>query len=290
MYQVNTFYKHSGSITGIGIILVAFIGLLAVTILGGIYGYAIFYIPFVYLNFFIVLGYGALVGLLLGKAGVLGNIRSPKFLFFAGFVFGILAEFTGWVAWIHAFSKQSLLLLNPADIMTILRIIAQKGAWSIFKWTPSGFMLYLIWFIEAIMIIGVCTFVAGQTVSSLPYCEECKKWLKEKTSIFPLQSVTQPEQVKTAISSGNFSDILGLRKESVGSSLYTHIDVTQCPGCRMLFLLTVKSVVIEKNSKGEEKKNEETLVENFIISSDTYHKLLALDKDMSSKDPEKTDS
>jgi hypothetical protein len=45
-------------------------------VLSAIYGYAIFYIPFIYINLFVTFGFGALVGLLVGFAAKLGKVRN----------------------------------------------------------------------------------------------------------------------------------------------------------------------------------------------------------------------
>jgi hypothetical protein len=98
----NNFYRHSGKVPLLGLILLGVAGLVAVPILGVLYGYLIFYIPFIYVNLFVVFGYVYAVSFVLSKAMRLGKIRNTLIAGLAAFGFGLLAEYVGWVAWIAA--------------------------------------------------------------------------------------------------------------------------------------------------------------------------------------------
>ncbi len=76
MMRQSPYYEHSGVIGMFGPILMILFGLAGAVAGGAIYGYLIFYIPFIYLNFFITLGFGALVGYLVGMGAKIGKIRN----------------------------------------------------------------------------------------------------------------------------------------------------------------------------------------------------------------------
>ncbi len=285
MKQINTVYQHSGKINLTGLILPVLVGVIGALVLGAIYGYAIFYIPFIYLNFFIVLGYGLSLGYIIGKASEWGLLRNLKLVYLLGFLLGVFAEYTGWVAWIYASTEQQILLLNPFEIWALLKFAALKGVWSIFGWTPTGFFLYLFWAIEAVMIVGACTMMAGSNLSSTAYCEDCKKWLKDKTTIKPLTPLTEPDNTLSEIQQGSFGSLFALKKIGVLLPFYTRLELTECPGCRQLHLLTVDSVEVTKDKDSNDEENVTSLIGNFIIDTSTYHKLMALENQ-----PENTDS
>ena len=62
MNQINVYYRHSGAIGLMGPVYMIIFGTVGTLVLGIIYGYAIFYIPYIAHNFLITLGFGALVG------------------------------------------------------------------------------------------------------------------------------------------------------------------------------------------------------------------------------------
>ena len=78
MNQKNKYYEHSGQIGLIGPIYMIVFGTVAALVLGAIYGYAIYYIPFIYFRFIITLIFGAAVGHSIGIGGKLGKVRNAK--------------------------------------------------------------------------------------------------------------------------------------------------------------------------------------------------------------------
>lgn len=270
MSQTNNYYKHSGKIGPLGPIYMIVFGVLAALVLGAIYGYAIFYIPFIYLNFFITLFFGAIVGYAIGLGGKMGKVRNSSLMLLFGFVLGVIAEYVGWVSWILAFSEQEAFLLNPTHMSNVLSLVAEGGAWTIFGWTPKGTSLYLIWLIEAVMIIGASTLVSWSVISAVPYCEPCGKWVENKYAFSPVSSIENVDTLKSQLESGDFSSLQALEKLDSPANASTLVEVFHCDGCNKNFYLTVKSVVVSVDSDNKEKKEETTVIENLIVSSDQF--------------------
>lgn len=51
-----SFYRHSGKAPILGLLLMGITGLIVTPILGVIYGYLLWYIPFIYINFLLFSG------------------------------------------------------------------------------------------------------------------------------------------------------------------------------------------------------------------------------------------
>jgi len=270
MNQTNKYYEHSGSIGLIGPIYMLIFGAVGALIFGVIYGYAIFYIPFIYLNFFITLGFGGGVGFLIGIGGKLGKVRNSNALLFFGFIFGLFAEYVGWSSWILAASEQETLLVTPSSILSVIQTVSENGAWSIFGWTPTDTALYIIWVIEAVIIIGTSTMMAWGVISSTPFCEHCNKWIEEKDSILPLTPIDNPNVLVAQLEQGDYSSLTTLRKDDTEPTSYTQIDLLSCPSCQQSNFLTIKSITISKDSDGKEQKDEGTVIENLIITAEGY--------------------
>jgi fatty-acid desaturase len=89
------FYRHSGKAPILGLILIGLAGFIAVPILGLIYGVLIRVIPFIYINFFVVIGYAFAVSFVLSRVAKYGKIRNMVLLGLAAFFFGLLADYVG---------------------------------------------------------------------------------------------------------------------------------------------------------------------------------------------------
>lgn len=275
MNQPGKYYEHSGTVGVAGIIYMVLLGAVGAVVLGAIYGYAIYYIPLIYLNFIITIGFGWGVGFLVGKGGKAGKVRNSKALLLLGLVLGLFAEYTGWVSWIYAYTDQQTLVLSPLVILDFAGAISQGGIWSIFGWTPTGVALYLFWLTEAAIIVGASALVAWAELSSTPFCEKCDKWIEEEEILSPLDPVGDQNELKSQLELGDYTLLKTLKikgPESDGNN-YTKVTLLHCPECRQNCFLTVKSVMVTFDSDNEENTTEIDVVENLIITPD-HHSML----------------
>jgi hypothetical protein len=269
--SVPSYYQPSGKIGCLGLPLLLLVGIPCILVLGFVYGYAIYYIPFIYFNFFIVLGYGGVTGFVVGKLARLGKVRNGKIIFFSGLLAGLLAEYTGWIAWLTAMAGDLWMLggfLFPSEVLSLIRVLNQEGAWSILGVTPTGWFLYLIWIVEAIMVIGTAVLLCAGTGLGDPYCEKCKRWVDQEEMITLLEQVADPNMLKAKLEKGDYASILSLKKAS--GDRFTKIKLRQCTSCQQLNTLSVFDVTSYLNNKGEPRSNEWSLVDQLLISPEAY--------------------
>lgn len=269
MNTINKYYEHSGTIHPIGLVYMIIFGAIGALVLGFIYGYAMRYIPFVYLNILITLGFGYCVGLLVGIGGRLGKVRNPKVYLLFGFILGLFSEYTGWVAWIYAASKQNALILSPSDILKVIELVSENGSFHIFGWTPTGMVLFIFWGIEAIMITGMSTILAWATCSSTPFCERCNKWIQEEYSISPLEPIKNPDELKSQFGKDDFSLLMSLKKHDAETNSHTQISLLRCPNCQQDHFLTIISVLVDPDKK----MHKNLMIDKLIISADNYRRI-----------------
>ncbi len=277
-HQGDVYYKDSRAISCAGLIYMVIVGTVVTLILSIIYGYVTSLVRSIYLAFFIAFFYGWIVGYVVGFAGKLGKVRKRGVLLLFGFIFGTLAEYAGWVSWISAVLEEVdmlTLFFSPGIILSVITIGAVEGVWSIFDWTPTGLTLYIIWGIEAIIVIGTATLVAGRALVAEPFCKYCNRWVKQTQSVFRLEPVTNPDQLKTQLEHGDYTSLDTLKKVETGSTNYTKLELLQCPTCQQFRLLTVKSVNINSNFRGNVETKENEIVENLLLDSKTYDTIRA---------------
>ena len=182
----QSFYRRSGKISFLGLILFFIVGLVSTTILGLIYGFVIFYIPFAQLGTLAVIAYAFGVSYFLTKAVTLGKLRNPVLIALGAFTFSIYAEYIGWVAWIATLAKDARFLLEfffPWDIFSIILQLGTEGVWSIDGSTPKGGFLYFIWLVEALTVIVGITYMTIKSTANMLFCEESNLWVTKKTPL-----------------------------------------------------------------------------------------------------------
>ncbi len=273
MENQRLYYKHSGGIGLLGPVLMVLFGVIGVTILSVIYGYATHWIPFIYITFFIVIGYAVGIGGALALAAYLGKVRNTYVLFSGGLILGVFAVYAAWIFWIFAASRQAVFTLNPNHIYLIMNDIAKEGGWSIFKYTPTGIVLYAIWAVEAIIIIGVAIIFPCVIMADMPFCENCGKWIKGKYETPKLMSIGDKKLFVNHLEIGDFTPLTSLEK-STSFDDFTKASLTYCEDCTYNYFLTVKSIVMEEDSEGKLEEKEKDVVTNLILSEKTFRMLM----------------
>lgn len=262
-------YRHSGKAPILGLLLIGIAGFVAVPILGLIYGVLIRVIPFIYINAFIVLGYAFAVGFVLSKVAIFGKVRNMILLGLAGFFFGLLAEYVGWVSWLAVIVGDPFFLIEffyPGDIIYLITLIAEEGAWNISGATPTGAFLYIIWFIEACVVIGGSTYITVTSVSKTPFCEESNAWADKKSQIGAFATLQNKAQFKQAISLGNFSAFNELKLAKDEDMQFTTLELYECEHCRNFFVVNVDEVTVKFDNKGRASTQSKPIVSNLLVT------------------------
>ncbi len=263
----STHYQHSGKAPIGGVLLTLVGGVVAGVLLGAIYGFLIYWSPFVYINAFITFGFGVVLATVVGSLGKLGKLRNVAVLTVIALLTAVLAYFVHWVVWVERMTGS--LLLQPDQMWAFLSTVNALGPWSIFGWTPTGAALWGIWGIEALVIIGLGT-VSAHGLIDIPYCEETKQWTKE--SILPERFGPLDDVPK--VDSPN-SLLQALRPESDATPAYTEVAIATAEGSE-LRCVSVNAVSVETNKEGKEETEKTNIVKNMLFDRDSFERLMQL--------------
>ncbi|MCA9323149.1 MAG: hypothetical protein KDB53_20580 [Planctomycetes bacterium] len=273
----EVFYRNSGSIGLAGPLLMVVVGFGVGGIMAAIYGYAIFYCPLIYINGIGTVLLGTLTGWFVGKAAKLGKVRNAGYASIIGIVVGVGCWYVSWVAWLHALSDQEALVTAPRDIFAVADALAEIGPWSIFGVTPTGILLYLVWFIEAAIIIGGCAFVVTNSLRSLPFCETCQRWMPPPKYFGRFEMIDPDEwgRVVADLVKQDFTQLTTLKPATESTTPYLVIELNGCQGCHDLQTLSLRAVAESRDSRGNLDRTEKKIVENLLISRETLDDLQA---------------
>jgi hypothetical protein len=254
-------------------------GAAAAATVGAVYGALTYWIPFVYLNFFGTIGLGLAAGGAVYLGAVFGKVRNTTVSGLGGVVAGLAALWGAWVVWIYVVTADAdtgVILLSPASIWRAMGVIGAHGVWSIGRSssTPvSGTTLYVVWVIEALIVLGVSAFISHVFMVRKPFCERCNSWVNRKNS---LPKLSPPEDASTldGLDDGDISGILTLEGNPMGS-MHLQVDLQACRTCDEMHLMSISAVVESRNDKGEKETSTSCLLKNMRLSAADYQALLA---------------
>lgn len=127
------------------------------------YGVFIAFSPLIYINLFICIGFGMALSLGVKVATSLFSVVKKKTILILSVLLGTLGVYLSWAIYILFFIsenpvfqysiKEYISVLNPFYLVDLLVKINTLGVWSIFGVTFTGGVLWLIWLIEALIIL-----------------------------------------------------------------------------------------------------------------------------------------
>ena len=268
---MNHFYKPSGRFGPLAIPLLLISGGTAAAILAYLYSYAVFYIPFVYLNFFLTLGFGLLVGAATGVGGTLGRSRSGLLGAVGGIVTGAGAVYFSWVVYVHVVFEGDVWLFEPAPLLDAVLAIAEEGVWQIRSIRPTGIALYIIWAIEALIIMGG-SLALGAGMAMQPFCESCGRWVDDEKKLQPLSALRDPGALKRQMEAGDLSQLQELTAGQV-DQIHSVVQFKACPGCSQFRLVSVQAISVKKDNKGKIETSSKDVAQDYVLSSTEYTRL-----------------
>jgi len=281
------YYQPSNKFSPLSLIYFVVACITAIPILALIYSYAIWYIPFPYINFFITLGFGFGIGWVVQKLAIsLGKVRNNKLAYFLGFLGALIGLYLSWAIWVdlvinagetYGSSRIGIsvsnikllqvldLALQPSLLFELMGQIMDVGVWGIRSTTVSGWFLGLIWIIEALIVVVMGTIIpAGK--SGEPFCELNQKWYTEK-QLPALSYLTAEMQAVTPLENNDFS---ALKEISYVSDPTTanHSVFTLYSNETNENYLSIQNRTATVNDKGETKFTDHEVVTHLRINEE----------------------
>ncbi len=273
------YYRHSGNFEPIGLILMLVYGVVGAVGGAFIYGYATHYIPLVIITLVLTVGFGAILGVVVGMGAKTGKVRNmPVLVAFSAFA-GVTAVYAQWVVFLHLKLPAELgWMTSPADMQTWMSVMAATGIWEVFDWTPTGGALYAFWGVEAAVIAGGAVLVPWATISDLPFCEKTGEWAEDEEFTAPMEVPDDLEGLRIALE-GNPAAALDqvewleeLEDQFLRAKIQYVADRPQTS-----YFLTVELVSLSVDDDGDLQESTEEIVQNLIIDQATADLVLGED-------------
>jgi hypothetical protein len=264
MGKSTAYYQPSGHFSPVGIAIMIGVSIVGCMISSLLYAFALhFFVQHIVLVTMYNIIYGMLVGLS-GWFGVkFGKLRNAVIVYSLGVFVSLFGVYAAWVSWIYVLSNFNIFTLNPFRIYSVAMFLAEKGLWSVYGFTPTGWLIFVIWLIELLVIIGV-TFFALHYIVSLPYCESCDCWADKRLRKESLTAIKNLKQFKVQLERGDMTELVGF--VPVQAKECTDMVMLTCRNCLKTAFLDVWKVNIAKNADGEEKRQTKKVISNLVLS------------------------
>lgn len=288
---MQPYYTPSNKMPPAGILALLAGGVVAALVLALLYVYAVWYIPFVYVNFFLCLGFGLGLGAVLVILVRLGKLRSPGAVGALALLVGLVAVYLEWGVFLtlvfntettgtgasadsstsFSFSLFLDIITHPRAMWAAVQEINKTGTWSLKGSTPSGVFLAVIWVVEAAIILGG-TWLMAKAQATEPFSETINEWAEEQTLAHPLAFAQDVPTTRTALETGQFHHLAphtGAEADAPFARLKLH-SAPNDPNCRYL---TLENVTTTFDKKGKPSESTANVVQHLAISDAHFQEL-----------------
>ena len=281
----NLYYKPSGKIPVKGIFISLITAFVITVILSIIYIALQWFIPFIYLNFFIAAGLGFGVGGGVFIAIGAGKIRNTKYEFVLAVLCGLLGWYCQWALFVSLMSEAEgsmgggmwvrssfnltgfwYILTHPEILFRAMLSLNDAGTFTLKHNIVSGTLLWVVWVIEALIIIGVPILFSLSGRSTSPFSEQNDRWMEERDVEGKLKTVTDPDQMIKELNTGNLKFLKDFLPADDLSNDYATLRIYESPGDPVSYI-SVINISHKADKKGELKKETKTVIEYFRITA-----------------------
>src|SRR5258706_6562021 len=283
MVSSSGYYTHSGKFTLRGILFGVFIGAAAAAVPAFVYGFLVQYNPFIYINALGTFFFAATMGTIAGKFLRNGNVRNNAIAILIGLVVGTVGLYVSWAVWVFALAHRAdppvdvglvALLAKPQALWGLIVKINEAGAWTLAGSTVSGVVLWIIWLIEAIVILGVTAALARSGINEQAFCERCEWWCETTKNVVRTKSA-EANEIRQQLTNHNFQFLEKLGGVDQNPPQWLRIDLYSGGQCHLTNALTARSVRIEvKKGKASEKATD--VMTKYLISQSEHDELRRL--------------
>ncbi|HEU5396854.1 MAG TPA: hypothetical protein VFV81_06790 [Verrucomicrobiae bacterium] len=247
--------------------------------LGIVYAYLIKWIPFIYLNFLVTLGYGFLLGFLTLQMLKFGKVRNAAVALVTGIVAGVVGLYFSWNGHVHSLAAEIPWLLTPTQIGRAIEILYQEGSWGIGFGSQeplTGIPLAIVWAGEAAIIVGLTALISFRGIRETPFCETHECWLDEKKVIDKLDAFTNPAQLE-AFRNGDISPLDEARPRVPASGVFSRLTLKHSRNCHDYCTLSIANVSVTMDKSGKPKEKVEPLMTHLLVPKSMFEYLEKFD-------------
>jgi hypothetical protein len=253
----------------LSLVLYFAVALVAVALIGWLYQKLAGWLPFVYINLVLCIGFAGVVGAAGAMAIKAGHCRNPLVAALLALPFTAAA-----LASTYYWDFRSMHARHP-EVVTLRDYVAAKEriGWKVRSSTEKGrLVLLVVWGGEAAAVFG---FGVWYTILAArePYCERCNVWCSDYH--YPLPGVGR-EAAAPLVARADVAGIVALSSPpQPDARLCLQMEVAVCDLCQEAAYLTVVEKRLKQGRWGKADEKTKTLLKWATLSGTTRRDVLA---------------
>ncbi|MBI4747144.1 MAG: hypothetical protein HY774_01535 [Acidobacteria bacterium] len=266
------YYHSSGKASFSGVALSLMGGATAGFVLAAIYAYFIIFVPFIYVRILGTVGLGFGVGWATAYALSLGKIRNMKVAYSLIGAVSLITLYSAWVMWIYGLLDREgemvsfwAVALQPWVVWDIMRSLNTTGVWSLKGTEVSGVVLWVVWAIEALIILGFIFVNGVKVIDGVPFCETCLTWSLRDPAVLELSGLGNPELL-SRVRAKDYAFLRAAPRRRGDDVSWVRFDVFRCEHCSQLNVLKVNEVIFTVDNRGQTWEKSSIILDNLLIS------------------------
>jgi len=281
----HLYYQPSGKVPVKGIFISLIMAVVITVVLSIIYIALQWFIPFIYLNFFIAAGLGFGIGggvfIAIGAA----KIRNTTYERVLAVLCGLLGWYCQWALFVSLLSEAEgsmgggmwvrssfnltgfwTILTHPEILFRAMLSLNDVGTFTLKHNTVSGTLLWVVWVIEALIIIGAPILFSLSGRATTPFSEQNNEWMEDREVEGKLKTVTDPDDMIKELTTGNLKCLKDFLPADDLSTDYATLRIYESPGDPISYI-SVTNISHTADKKGESKKEAKTVIEYYRITA-----------------------
>ncbi|MBD3673459.1 MAG: hypothetical protein HUJ26_08025 [Planctomycetaceae bacterium] len=274
------YYRPSGGVPLMGTLITMVVGCLGGAVLSVIYALINHYNPFIYFTIIATGLFGAGCGVCTVFGLTLGKVRNRGTNALAGLFVGIFALYLSWVWYLFLISREAMgqgfFLFDTRAMFGFMQLLAETGIWEMFGVAPTGIALYLIWVLEALIVVVPSAFIAW--AADTPFCEPCHRWTEEKECLVAFRLPEDLSQLQESLEAGDFAPLFELSMKNIEPACL-NAKIHRCDGCDESTWLELEVAQLFVDDDGEMKSTKTPFLTYLHLPRVEAEALLALTPD-----------
>jgi hypothetical protein len=156
------------------------------------------------------------------------------------------------------------ILTHPEILFRAMLSLNEVGTFTLKRNTVSGTLLWVVWVIEALIIIGAPILVSLSGRATSPFSEQNDEWMEDRDVEGKLKTVTDPDQMIKELSTGNLNSLKDFLPADDLSTDYATLHIYESPGDPVSYISVINNSH-KADKKGELKKETKTVIEYFRV-------------------------
>jgi hypothetical protein len=280
-YARTLYYRHSGK-TPLVRLLTALLTITPVAAAAGaLYAVLAANLPILSIDKIVVvaaillmMGFAFGVGGLTGKMLLWARVRNMAMVWAVAVWGAVLAWYVAWVVWEWYILRRwdynpefLFMFTHPRGVWYVAVAINKVGTITMGDRDDGikGPVLWLLWAIEAGVVLGAATLVPYRMTRGLAFCEACQRWCRRREGILSVGPAADEDRLRARLALKDLSALEELGPADMSAPRRLRVDLQNCPACDAMHLLSVCRMEVSYNRQGQRSDKVRVLVDRLWL-------------------------